>query len=114
MTLSGKTLPDKVTEGSSCCWHLTDSAIQPHPDLFCVVTHEGAPQIPEKPKKDMPVTIINVLADAECSATKRNGVRGVSLSVCAIETESLHFTYLELENPGCTLQDKLLRVTNKF
>lgn len=39
---------------------------------------------------------------------------GVGLSVCAAETESLYFAYLELENPSSTLQDKLLRVTNKF
>lgn len=39
---------------------------------------------------------------------------GASLSVCAAETESLYFTYLESENPSSTLQDKLLRVTNKF
>lgn len=39
---------------------------------------------------------------------------GVGLSAGATETESLHFTYLELENPSNTLQDKLLRVTNKY
>lgn len=43
---------------------------------------------------------------------KETVLGGASLSVCA--TESLYFTYLELENPSSTLQDKLLRATNKF
>lgn len=64
----------------------------------------------------MPATTNSVLADAEHNPTKRNGVsrsESVSLiSVCATETESLYFTYLELENPSSTLQDKLLRVTS--
>lgn len=41
-------------------------------------------------------------------------LEGVSLRVCATETESLYFTYLELESLSSTLQDKLLRVTKIF